>query len=308
MHTCQPATEAQIKEFEGFVVAAWGGPERLAGLFVSPDYRRAFDDAVWGRYRGALDHPVLWLKRLVPDLGRLKLFEIGCGTGSSSAALATACKSIVAFDVVEDQVALATQRFACFGASNARALAASFDGILTALESETDVDGVLLFASLEHMHVEERLEVLRRAWCKLPAGGILVVCETPNRLCYFDPHTFRQPFVNLLPPNLARLWIEHCTNDAIRDELAAMPSDDFMAMREKMVRIGQNGISFHEFELAIGPQVHSHVTSGANDPEISVFNEPYILEQDLLRLYLRQRVPHVHESFAMPLLYVVLRR
>jgi len=149
---------------------------------------------------------------------------------------------------------------------------------------------------------------MRRAWHKLPTGGIFVVCETPNRLCYFDPHTFRQPFINLLPPNLAHLWVQHCTNDAIRDELARIPASDFMAMREKMVRIGHNGLSFHEFELALGPDVHQHVISGANDPEVAEFNRPYGLEQDLLRLYLRQRAPQVHESFAMPILYLVLRK
>ena len=130
MHTCQPCDGRSIKAFEGFVAAAWGGPERLTALFdTSPDYRRAFDDAVWGRYRGALDHPVLW-----PE-------GAGCRPGPAQAfrnwmrdryqllpALATACKSIIAFDVVDKDVALATERFACFGAyTPPRALATSFD-------------------------------------------------------------------------------------------------------------------------------------------------------------------------------------
>jgi SAM-dependent methyltransferase len=309
MATCVPATETQIKDYERLVAEAWGGPERLTELFrVSADYQRAFDDAVWGRYRGALAHTVVWVERLVPYVAQLKLFEIGCGTGSSTAAFATACESIVGFDVTEANVSLATSRLNCFRAFNARARVASFDGILSALEHEPSVGGVLLYASLEHMHVEERLAVLRCAWRKIPSGGIIVVCETPNRLCYFDPHTFRQPFVHLLPPNLAHLWLERCTNDAIRDELASIPSNDFMAAHEKMVRIGYSGVSYHEFELTVGPMIHAHIISRADDPETAEFNRPYLLEQDLLTLYLRQRTPDVHASFSMPMLYLIIRK
>ena len=56
------------------------------------------------------------------------------------------------------------------------------------------MDAVLYFAALEHMTQEERLQSLAEAWSILPAGGLLAIIETPNRLWFFDHHTSRLPF------------------------------------------------------------------------------------------------------------------
>jgi 2-polyprenyl-3-methyl-5-hydroxy-6-metoxy-1,4-benzoquinol methylase len=303
------ATPEQIKSYEETVARAWGGRDKLGTLFASsPDYHLAFIDAVYGRYQGALDLLVPWVRRLVPDIAVRRLFEVGCGTGSSTAAFATICEQVTAFDVAERDVVLARERLTHFAAIGSTADACDFPEILRRLDSEDRVDGVLLFAVLEHMYVSERIDVLRRAWAKLPPGGIIVICETPNRLSYFDRHTFRQPFMNMLPPELVKLWAATCTNQATRDQIEAIRSEDYLELRDKFVRMGQSGPSFHEFETAIGTNVHRCVISGEFDPEISPINGPYRLEHDLLSRALRERTPHVHPAFAMPMLYVILRK
>ena len=44
---------------------------------------------------------------------------------------------------------------------------------------------------------------LRLAREVVKPDGAIVVCETPNRLIYFDHHTAQMPFFHLLPDELA---------------------------------------------------------------------------------------------------------
>ena len=304
-----PATLEQIKSYEEFITHVWGGKEKLQALFASsPDYHQAFIDAVYGRYQGTLDTLIPWVRRLVPDIGGRHLFEVGCGTGSSTAAFATICERITAFDIAEPDVRLARERLTHFAVTGSSAESSDFPEILRRLDAEVRVDGVLLFAVLEHMYVSERIALLKSAWTKLPPAGVIVICETPNRLSYFDRHTFRQPFMNMLPPELVKLWGSTCTNQATREAIEAIQTSDYMELRDKFVRMGQSGPSFHEFETAIGTGVHQCVISGEFDPEVSAINGPYRLEHDLLCRALQERAPHVSPAFAMPMFYLILRK
>jgi len=205
-------------------------------------------------------------------------------------------------------VLLAQHRLQHFKATGSTARAASFPEILHNLDEHPNVGGVLLYAVLEHMYVSERVETLRRGWTKLPPGGVLIICETPNRLSYFDRHTFCQPFMNLLPPDLVIKWADHCVNEATKAEIKAIDDSDYSQIRDKFTRMGQSGPSFHEFEAAIGPNVHAYIISGEFDPEFKNINGPYRLEHEALRSVLSVRTPHVHPAFAMPMFYLILRK
>ena len=129
------ATPEQIKSYEETVARAWGGRDKLGTLFASsPDYHLAFIDAVYGRYQGALDLLVPWVRRLVPDIAVRRLFEVGCGTGSSTAAFATICEQVTAFDVAERDVVLARERLTHFAAIGSTADACDFPEILRRLD------------------------------------------------------------------------------------------------------------------------------------------------------------------------------
>lgn len=78
------------------------------------------------------------------------------------------------------------------------------DSILAAVAArQGEIDVFLLYAVLEHLTVSERLAVMRLARELVKPGGAIVVCETPNRLIYFDHHTAQMPFFHLLPDELA---------------------------------------------------------------------------------------------------------
>ena len=74
----------------------------------------------------------------------------------------------------------------------------------------------------------------------------MVVYDTPNRLHPYDMHSFRLPFYNWLPDDLALLY------------MSKSPRTEFMPIinsaadpRHALYRLGR-GLSYHEFDLAIG--------------------------------------------------------
>lgn len=91
-------------------------------------------------------------------------------------------------------------------------------------------------------------ESLRQRWSLLPAGGVLVVVETPNRLWWFDLHSSKLPLFHALPDELAF----HYTRFSQRENFRELYRDySNPAAREHMLRRGR-GVSFHEFDVAIG--------------------------------------------------------
>ena len=77
-------------------------------------------------------------------------------------------------------------------------------------------DLVIFLASLEHMTLEERIEVIGSTWEMLLPQGLWCLVETPNRLWYFDQHTSRLPFFHWLPDDLALLCSRHGPRESFR--------------------------------------------------------------------------------------------
>jgi S-adenosylmethionine-dependent methyltransferase len=106
---------------------------------------------------------------------------------------------------------------------------------------------VIFWAVLEHMTIDERLASLSSAWCHLEPGGLLTLVETPNRLWPFDSHTSLLPYFSWLPYELAHRYSGHSRRPGFRDRYV----DGTGAGMEHFLRRG-HGVSFHEFDLAIG--------------------------------------------------------
>jgi 2-polyprenyl-3-methyl-5-hydroxy-6-metoxy-1,4-benzoquinol methylase len=121
-----------------------------------------------------------WLDAAKPLKGT-RILEIGCGTASSTVALAEQGAEVVGVDLDQDALAVARDRCGVYGVKaefhtmNACDIAERFDGRGSTRSS---------FASLEHMTIPERLGA-RTAWAPVrgrPSDGP----ETPNRLWYYD--------------------------------------------------------------------------------------------------------------------------
>ena len=186
-----------------------------------------------------------WLDR-THLLRSSRILEVGCGRGASTVALAEQGVDLIALDRSAGAIEIAEIRAAGHGlpVEFLTGDAAELDRVL----GGRTVDWIIFWASIEHMTVPERLAALAAAWRTLPAGGILTLVETPNRLWFLDSHTSHLPYFNWLPDELALQYSQYSPREMIR-RLSEEPSN--RGLRD-LLRSGR-GVSFHEFELAIGP-------------------------------------------------------
>lgn len=275
---------------DGYLETEWG--------------KRDLENHVTGRL--SLDRTVVvpWLGRIL-DLSGARILEIGCGTGSSTVALAERGADIVALDVDETSLAVARERcrhhevHVRFVAANAAELPSAV--------SEERFDLILFYASLEHMTMDERLAAIRRTWEMLPAGGLWSIIDTPNRLWHFDFHTSLLPFFMWLPDELAFAYSKFSDRPRFND-LYREPAPEALL---HFLRRGR-GVSFHELELVMGRLQELQIAGWLDwEKETKSWLERLrnIASADSrYRRFLRQAAPSVHEAFLQPRLDVVIRK
>jgi hypothetical protein len=137
----------------------------------------------------------------------------------------------------------------------------------------------------------------------LPAGGHLVIVETPNRLWYYDGHTSMLPFFHWLPDELAFQYAKRSPRENFRELYTEFtPESELHFLRQG------RGASFHEFDLAIAPANKLHVVSSQssfhgwrNKPQRSLLDRQY-------KRMLRRMHPALHEGFCDDTLFVILEK
>jgi S-adenosylmethionine-dependent methyltransferase len=243
---------------------------------------------------------VPWLDNAT-SLQNKRILEIGCGTGSSTIVLAEQGAKITGIDIDEGALLVAKERSKIYGVHvevrslNAQDISSNFH--------TTKFDLIIFFACLEHMTIAERLSSLRDAWEMLPTDGLLAVMETPNRLWYFDGHTSMLPFFHWLPNELAFAYSKFSSRENFRE----LYDEYNAASKEHFLRRGR-GVSFHEFDIAIGQAKNLKVISS-----LSAFEGiRYKLKKSRLeRQYksiLMSIYPNIHEGFFDKSLYLIIEK
>lgn len=278
-------------------------PSELAYL-DSEEGREDMRDHLEGRLQGFRRHVIPWLSACRPLPG-MRVLEIGCGTGSSTVALAEQGAAVTGVDIAEGSLHVARERCAAYGLEVELVCANAIEirQVLTGCR----FDLVIFLASLEHMTLEERLEAIGATWEMLPAGGLWCMIETPNRLWFFDQHTSRLPFFHWLPDDLALLYSRNSPRGSFRERYRALDS----ASRQDFARWGR-AVSYHELEMAIRPAVDLDVVSS-----LSLF----LREGSLLRTgawllsekrqyerFLRRHGPPIHRGFYQEILDLIIRK
>jgi len=174
-----------------------------------------------------------------------RILEIGCGTGSSTVALAEQGAKVTGIDLDEGALIVAKDRLKTYGLE-AKLRVSNAVEILSTIGAN-DFDFIIFFACLEHMTIDERLISLRNAWEMLRARGLLVIVETPNRLWYFDRHTSMLPFFHWLPNELAFQYSSFSSKANFHELYREYNAKS----KEHFLRRGR-GVSFHELDMAIG--------------------------------------------------------
>jgi 2-polyprenyl-3-methyl-5-hydroxy-6-metoxy-1,4-benzoquinol methylase len=268
---------------------------------------RHLHDHLRGRFDDCRRWFMPWLRRVL-DLKASRVVEIGCGTGSTTAALALDAREVEAYDIAGDSIEAARRRLQIMGLSNVRFHEHHPDLLLSAVreqQSSQTVDCFVLFAVLEHQLLQERLATLQTCWELLRPGGLLVIADTPNRLCLHDFHTSWLPFFNALPDELALKYADRSPRRDFRDQIAAACAAPDTDAHLTLARLGR-GVSHHEFELALG-DVERFIVGDGFDPEpLGYFGVS--LETRLLFTYVKQKGLPIAPAFVRDTIEIILQK
>lgn len=240
------------------------------------------------------------------DLAGASILEIGCGSGAADLALAHKCGKVEAFDIDPISINLARERAQFFAVKNVSYHLLDADWASPARIPEfrdrirRQFDVVLLPAVLEHLRMDERLAVLETTWGMLRSGGIMVIYDTPNRLYAYDVHSFRLPFFNWLPDDLALLYASRSP----RPEFPAALSNADNPM-ETLYRLGR-GVSYHEFDISIGLSEFEVINDGYSHT-LTHRSISDVFESVLLNAFERFS-PQIPPGFSKQYLELVLRK
>lgn len=209
-----PATESGRMPIEYGEAMQKRVRELHAGAEALPGYERWIEEHLGGRV-------VDFRRRLVPqilaftDLRDLDVLDFGCGTGSTTVALAENAPGsrITAIDIDSASLEIAHLRFAHHGFQDRIEMLAIQP--VTRLGhlpfAEASFDFILANGVLEHVvPYATRPILLREIWRLLRPGGLFFVSETPNPLWPIDRHTTGLPFVPWMPSRLAYRFAVAC--------------------------------------------------------------------------------------------------
>lgn len=233
-------------------------PEFPEGYLESQDGVKGLADHTEGRLTVDREWFVPWVSSVRPLEG-LDILEIGCGTGSSTVALAEQGARVAAVDIHEASLRVAAERIAAYGLDADLVQGNGIDAV--SLFPGRKFDLILFYASIEHMTHEERIHSMRNTWEALSPGALWCLTDTPNRLWWLDLHTSKLPFFQWLPDDLAVQYTRFSPRPIIRDHTArenghTEPRD----LELELIRRGR-GVSYHEFEVAMAPISSLHILS-----------------------------------------------
>jgi 2-polyprenyl-3-methyl-5-hydroxy-6-metoxy-1,4-benzoquinol methylase len=229
-----------------------------------------------------------WIEQTVPLAGKTVL-EYGCGNAAVSCAFAERAERVIGVDIDPDGIAEGNRAVKERDLHNVELELHPLDSIMNAVAARRgEIDVFLCYAVLEHLTIAERLALLRLAREVVKPDGVIVVCEAPNRLIYFDHHTAQMPFFHLLPEPLATEYYPRSPRPDFREAIAVAAQSGPEATFEALARWGR-GVSFHEFEVVFG-DLSRHVIASNYDP-ILFPERPVHPDEVILARYLERWRP-----------------
>lgn len=274
-------------------------------FFTSAEFTADLKQHTYERFNWTNDHVIPWLQTKV-DLAGMHLVEIGCGTGSSTLGFARHVGSLECYEIADHAINVATERLAYWNVDNVVIRTVLFDEDCELAKSGRTVDGVILFATLEHMTLQEALGILQLSWRVLRPGGIIVVADTPNRLSFQDYHTSWLPFFSQLPRELQVRYADRSERIGFKNAIAEARRHGEEQAIMAMTRWG-SGISYHEFELALGQEVHDHIILNGYEEQITrLFGINDV--DDLLQKIFQKFQVRANLAFARPNMHFVIQK
>lgn len=226
-----------------FTRSIWEGKITTEAYLASAEGQADLQDHLDRRLDNFRHTVIPWLNDAKPLAGAT-ILEIGCGTGSSTVALAEQGAKVVAVDIDAPSLQVARDRMNLYGLEAEFAIANATE--VHQLFSDRKFDFIIFFACLEHLTNEERLISMQATWNMLSEGDLWCVIETPNRLWHFDHHTAFLPFYMWLPDDLAFQYSKYSPREPFCQVYDECTDETMLGF----LRSGR-GVSFHEFDLAM---------------------------------------------------------
>jgi S-adenosylmethionine-dependent methyltransferase len=307
--TISPDAAATFREF--VIATLFDETVKMAGDITlpraqwieTPEGQKALTDTLFARLDDDRKTIVPWLNEARSLVG-VRILEIGCGTGSSTLALAEQGAHVVGVDIHAGTLRIAEQRCRHYGVTSVEFCQANAADLPAEIRKK-QFDFVVFFASLEHMTYDERLSALSDCWSILPSAGFICCTDTPNRLWYVDGHTSHLPFFNWLPDQLAIRYAKFSSVPSLRRALGNFePTPE---KEERLLRAGR-GLSFHEFELAIGRVHELKVISCLDKARFHRIKYGHKIESDEFIYSLMALAPEMHAAWFFPRIDIIIQK
>ncbi len=236
------------------------------------------------------------------NLSGQKILEVGCGTGSSSVALAEQNADVIGIDLDSGALEVARKRAKLYE------LDIDFNDIncidyLRGLKNKK-FDQIIFFASLEHMTLTERISSLKLAWSLLKEKGLLTIIETPNRLWFYDGHTSMMNFFHWLPDELAFSYSKFSKRGNFNNLYNDFGDQD---QRLHFLRRGR-GMSYHEFDLALGNSEEISIKSSLSKFQGIRYKLRVSRKDRIYKKFIADLNPKIDQCFMDKFLYLIIEK
>ena len=240
-----------------------------------------------------------WLGKNI-QLNGCKILEIGCGTGSSTVALAEQGAIVTGIDIDKDALLVAEKRCDLYNVPSSFILGNAME--LPSNLKDTEFNLVIFWACMEHMTYEERIISLKKYWKLLKPGNLLAIINTPNRLWYYDKHTSQLPFFNWLPDKVAFDYSRYSERVNFKDSYNEYSENKFL----HFLRRGR-GFSFHELEIALNIRADKlNVISHLNNNII--WRQRLKLSERIFHRILARINPSINKGFFFPDIDIIIKK
>jgi 2-polyprenyl-3-methyl-5-hydroxy-6-metoxy-1,4-benzoquinol methylase len=295
--------ENKKKEFNKFILENTNEIRQFSSYMESRGIKgNSLENNAFRRHDRFLKEFLPKITENIPDCEKRTVIEFGFGQGSTSHALSHVFKKVYSFEIDQVKIDIAEKRKQIFNLHNVNFYTYPPELVLKeAIELADDGTVFVLFAVLEHMKEKERLTTLREIWKKMGEDNYLFVGNTPNRLAYYDLHTHEHSFLFTLPDITCLEYLKLDKNIRYaREYIKQFEEEGMEAFSLKRARRGM-GISFHDFQIALGKNLNDYVICGD-------FSKPWKFYDALLAAYFINYEIEVPICFAMRDMYFLLKK
>jgi len=303
MHSPIPREEF-IEKFSDYLKEHYYS-DQAPEYFQTGEFENSINEQTHKRSDRFSEHLIPWIDRVF-DLNGKDMLEIGSGTGASTQAFAPFCNSISCYEIDQKSVRAAKARAEMSGWANVSFEDEPFGKACRFAQQGRKADIVSFVGVLEHMPFEIVMDTLSTAFDALRPGGVIVITDTPNRLSPFDYHTSWIPFFQWLPVEVQRQYYRRSDRPHFVFDVSDVEKQAPWEVPGRLRGWG-NGVSFHEFELALGTRVHDMIVADGWEDEIVKLSNVFDDDHWLLDMFEKMNVK-AHKAFARSWLHLIIQK